>query len=155
MSKKLGIGNNTLLPVSENKIFIGQISNFAVIGRVLCKRKRYLMDIKRIKQVVKMMELTSISTDKISRVALLNRNTELEIIEKEDCVSIDVKFKENGLQTGFGGLTDSKGIGFQRFLNQYKLQKSILIVLICEETGEEFHINGFFNTELRTLKNIK
>lgn len=112
-------------------------------------------EINRIKQVVKIMEFGGESTKKISRVVLLNRNTKVEIKEKADCVSIDVKFKENGLQTGFRGLADTKGIGFQMFLEQYKLQKNIMIVLICEETGEEFQINGFFNIELRTQADYK
>jgi len=135
-------------PVSENQMFIGQIASFPAVGKIFARRSEYLSVVKEFKEVVKIHPLLNKSNNP-DHIHDLKSNIYIEIVEREDCVFLNVSFK--GDKAGFSGLTDTKGFGFEKFLESYKQQSPFLVSLICNETNEETLIFGIKNVRITTL----
>ncbi|MEK3749010.1 hypothetical protein NYE25_12255 [Paenibacillus sp. FSL E2-8871] len=149
--KSTGFKDNNLdnFPVSEDRMFIGQISSSPAVGKMFARRSEYLSVVKEFKEAVKFHGLLNKSNNSNS-ILVLRSNTYIEIVERKNSVFLSVSFK--GDKAGFSGFTDSKGIGYEKFLESYKRQPSILVALICEETSEETFFLGVKNVRITTLK---
>ncbi|AIQ34040.1 hypothetical protein [Paenibacillus sp. FSL R5-0345] len=135
-------------PVSENQMFIGQIASSPAVGKIFAKRTEYLSVVKEFKEAIEFLGLSN-QRKNSTAILILKSNTYIEIVEREDCIFLNVSFK--GDKAGFSGLTDTKGFGYRKFLESYKRQPSIMVALICEETNEETLFLGVKNVKLTTL----
>ncbi|MCR8659310.1 hypothetical protein [Paenibacillus endoradicis] len=138
-------------PVSENHIFIGVISSSPTVGKMFAKRTEYLSVVKEVKKVVG--SLAMLNESKKSTVIIpLKGNIAVDIVEREDCIFLNVCFNGKTNNVGFAGLTDTKGIGYKKFLGKYKKQIPIMLILHCNETHEETLI---FLREENSFVNLK
>lgn len=145
------IGNKVEnFPVSENQIFIGEITGSPAVGKIFAKRMEYLSVVEEIKEAVKYKELFN-QTKNSTAILVLKGYIEVEIVEKEKHVFISVCFERKPDNAGFSGLTDKKGIGYTKFIESYNRQVPVLVSLICYETHEETLIIGAKNVRLTIL----
>ncbi|MBE1446090.1 hypothetical protein [Paenibacillus sp. OAS669] len=145
-------GNKSTFKIfsNEDQIFIGEILSSPAIGKMFSKKSDYLSCINEFKKSIKYFGLAN-QNKNTTAIFVLKGHVEVEIIEKEDCVFINVTFINNNTISGFLGLTDTKGFGFEKFNECYKQKPHVLVSLICNESQEETLIFGVNNVKLTTL----
>ncbi|GGG15395.1 hypothetical protein [Paenibacillus aceti] len=121
----------------ENQIFIGQIGFSPAIGKAFTTRTEYLSIVN---QVIESKSFLGLSNQTKNSSVNFLLTSQVEIIEKEDCISLNFSFIAKSKIIGFAGLTDTKGSGYEKFLESYDEKKPILVSLICMETGEEMQL---------------
>lgn len=142
--------NSSLNFFNGDQMFIGEISKTPAVGKIFTRRKDYLMAVQQVRESGEFLGLTN-EHRSLTTLKLLTGQTEVDIVEREDCVFLSVWLKGRKDITGFSGLTDTKGLGFYSFLVGYKRNPSILISLICNETNEETLVLGIKKVNLKTL----
>ncbi|WP_152394755.1 hypothetical protein [Paenibacillus guangzhouensis] len=136
--------------VSENLMFIGEMLHSPVVGKMFSSRTEYLSVAKEITEAVEFLGLSN-QSKKSTAILVLKGNIEVDIVEREDCIFMSVWFKGKPDKAGFSGLTDTKGIGYAKFIEKYNKQFPIVLSLMCNETKEETLIFGVKNVRLTTL----
>ena len=142
--------NSNLSFFNGDQMFIGEISKTPAVGKLFAKRKDYLVAVQQVRESGEFLGLTN-ENGSLTTLNLLAAQTEVDIVERENCVFLSVWLKGRKVTTGFFGLTDTKGLGFYSFLEGYRQNPSILISLICNETNEETFVLGIKKVNLNTL----
>lgn len=144
------ISKTSLFQNSMDQIFIGEMSVGPVVGKFFAKRESYLLAMEQIKESVEFLGLFNKSRN-TTFIAILKGQLEVDIVEREDCIFLSFWFKGRSDIAGFSGLTDTKGFGYERFLEKYKEKPGVLLSLVCSETNEETIVSGIKKVRLQTL----